>query len=408
MSATPNDFIPEAGVRPQRIEFVRETNRGVTPSDPEWNIYSDHVENWWDWEPDANRTETQPAGEVDPDFTDPGSETHEATIAYWLQNWLVDGSGNAVDASADAMLVSSDNTVNNTHSIVSRMDVSENGNDDAGYRVYHVGKGGVPTEVTIPFEVDEGSPVMPELSYQFEKFRTYTIHQPSASTTLEVENQGTSSVDVTIESEGATTETATPLTVSAGSTATTTETFDDIDAVELSTDVDGDVIVTDGSGTTFMTINGSDSYTGEGDLGVPALGSGSHASAIGSDYVIFNDDTPPQWGGSELDAEWISGELNVSLEVEDNEVGGTSRRNIHVTGRRTTWSNTIAGPDASEVQVERYLTAEANDIAWNADEGTVTGPNAEYFSPGSSDFEAGSGKNERSIELRSQGVTLSN
>jgi hypothetical protein len=310
-----------------------------------------------------------------------------------------------VDASADAMLVSSDNTVNNTHSIVSRMDVSQNGNDDAGYRVYHVGKGGVPTEVTLPFEVDEGSPVMPELSYQFEKFRTYTIHQPSADTTLEVDNQGTTSVDVTIEDEGAgTTET---LTVSGGSTATTTATFGDIDAVELSTDTDGDVIVTDGGGTTFTTINGSDSYTGEGDLGVPALGSGSHASAIGSDYVIFNDDTPPQWGGSELDAEWISGELNVSLEVEDNEVGGTSRRNIHITGRRTTWSNTIAGPDASVVQVERYLSAQSDDIVWTADEGSITGPNAEYFSPGSSDFETGSGKNTRDIELQSQGVNIS-
>jgi hypothetical protein len=405
MSATPNDFIPESGVRNWRIEYIRETNRGQTPDSPEWNIYSDHVENWWDWEPEANKNANQPAGDVDPDFTKPGSETHEATIAYWLQEWFVDASGNAQDASADAMLVSSDNTVNNTHSIVSRMGVNQNGNDGAGYRVYHVAKGGVPTEVTIPFEVDEGNPVMPELSYQFEQFRTYTIHQPSADTTLEISNNGSSEIDVTVEDEGA--STAETLTVSGGSTGTTTATFGDIDVVELSDDVDGDVVVTDGSGTTFATIQGSDDRTTEGDLGVPALGSGSHASAIGTDYVIFNDDQPPQWGGSELDAEWISGELSVSLEVEDNEVGGTSKRNIHITGRRTTWSNTIAGPDASVAQVERFLSAEANDIVWTADEGSVTGPNAEYFSPGSSDFEAGSGKNQRDIELQSQGVNIS-
>jgi hypothetical protein len=404
MSATPNDFVPEAGTRNWRIEYVRETSRGVTPSDPEWKIYSDHTQNWWDWEPEANREAIQPAGDVDPDFTKPGSETHEATIAYWLQEWFVDGSGNAQDAAADAMLVSSDNTVNNTHSIVSRMEVNQNGNDDAGYRVYHVGKGGVPTEVTIPFEVDNGSPVQPELNYQFEKMRTYIIHQPSSSTTLDVTNNGSTSVDVTIEDEGA--ATSETVTVGGSTTTTTVETFGDIDAVELSDDVDGDVVVTDGSGTTFTTIQGSDDRTAEGDLGVPALGSGSHSSAFGTEYVIFNDDDPPDWGGSELEAEWISGELNVSLEVEDNEVAGTSRRNIHITGRRATWSNTVAGPDASVVQVERFLSAANEDITWTADEGSITGPNAEYFSPGTSDFEAGSGKNERSVELQSQGVNI--
>ena len=406
MSATPNDFVPESGTRNWRIEYVRETTRGVTPDNPTWNIYSNHTQNWWDWEPEANREAIQPAGDVDPDFTKPGSETHEATIAYWLNEWFVDGSGNAQDAAADAMLVSSDNTVNNTHSIVSRMEVNQNGNDDAGYRVYHVGKGGVPTEVTIPFEVDDGSPVQPELNYQFEKMRTYIIHQPSSSTTLDITNNGSTSVDVTVESEnGATAET---ITVAANTTSTTVASFGDIDVVELSTDVDGDVVVTDGGGTTLTTIQGSDGRTTTGDLGVPALGSGSHASAFPDDsHIIFNDDDPPDWGGSELEAEWISGELNVSLEVEDNSVSGTARRNIHITGRRATWSNTVAGPDASVVQVERFLSAASENIVWTADEGSITGPNAEYFSPGSSDFEAGSGKNERSIELQSQGVTIS-
>lgn len=403
MSATPNDYVPEAGVRPQRIEFVRETSRGETPDDPEWSLYSDHVTAWWDWEPDANKEQLQPAGEVDPDFTAPGSETHEATISYWLQQWLVDGSGNANDAAADAMLVSEDNTVNNTHSIVSRMDVSQNGSDGAGYRVYHVGKGGVPTEVTLPFEVDDGSPVQPELSYQFEKFRTYRIDQPASSTTLDVINNGSTSVDVTIEDEGAnTTET---VTVAGSATETTTDTYSDIDAVELSTDTDGTVEVTDGSGTNYVTIQGSDAYTTTGDLGVPALGSGSHANALGSDYVIFNDDTYDYQSG-EIAAEIISGELTVSTEVEDGPVAGTARRNIRVTGRRAEWSATVAGEATSVHQVTEYLTGQSFDIQWTADEGTVTGPNAEHFSPGGSDFEAGSGKNERDLSFRSSGVNI--
>jgi hypothetical protein len=403
MSATPNDFVPESGVRPQRIEFIRETNRGETPSDPEWLLYSDHVTAWWDWEPEANKEQQQPAGAADPDFTAPGSETHDATISYWLQQWLVDGSGNANDAAADAMLISDDNSVNNTHSVVSRMEVSQNGSDGAGYRVYHVGKGGVPTEVTLPFEVDNGSPVQPELSYQFEKFRTYRIDQPASTTTLEITNNGTTSVDVTIENEGASTNAT--KTVAGGATETTPESFGDIDAVELSTDTDGTVEVTDGSGTALATIQGSDAYTAGGDLGVPALGGGSHASALGGDYVIFNDDTYGYQSG-EIAAEIVSGELTVSLEVEDNPVTGSSRRNIHASGRRAEWSATVAGEATSVDQVVDYLTAQSFDIEWTADEGAVTGPDAEHFSPGTSDFEAGSGKNERDLTFQSQGVNI--
>lgn len=404
MSAV-NDFIPESGVRPQRIEWLRESTRGQTDSNPSWNIYSDHVMAWWDWEPDAEKSAQQPAGSADPDFTEVGSETHEATISYWLQDWLVDGSGNAQDAAADAMLLSSDNSVNNTHSVVSRMDVSSGGADSAGYRVYHVGKGGVPTEVTLPFEVDEGNPVAPELSYQFEKFRAYRIDQPSAGTTLDITNNGSSSVDVTIEDEGAsTTETN---TVSSGATVTTTATYGDIDAVELSTDVDGTVTISDGSGTTFMTIHGNDEYTTEGDLGVPTLGSGSHASANNTSYVIFNDDTY-DYSGSAIDDEIISGELNVSLEVEDNSIVGNSRRNIHVTGRRVTWTATVAGESPSVDHSVDYLTSNNfSGIKWTADEGSVESTDVELFSPGSSDFEPQSGKNERSLEWQGSGLTIS-
>ncbi len=132
------------------------------------------------------KTAEQPAGAMDPDFTAPGSEQHEVTVSYWLQNWVVDSNGDPLDACADAMLLSADNSFKNTHSVMSRMEVTSGGADGAGYRVYHVGKGGAPSEVTLPFETDDGNPVVVEMSYIFEKFRTYRIDQPSAGTTLEV------------------------------------------------------------------------------------------------------------------------------------------------------------------------------------------------------------------------------
>lgn len=403
MSASPNDFVPESGTRPSRIEFVREDTRGVTPADPDWSTYSDHVVNFWDWEPEANKATEQPAGSMDPDITPPGPESHEATISYWLQNWLVDSNGDPLDAAADAMLLSQDNDFLNTHSAVSRMEVFSNGADGAGYRIYHVGKGGAPTEVTLPFETEDGTPVVPELSYQFEKMRVYRIDQPSASTTLDVTNNGTTSVDVTLESEGA--ATSETVTVAGGTTSTTTASFGDIDAVELDTDTDGTVVVSDGAGTNFLTIHGSDEYTHGGDLGVPALGAGSHAAEIGTDYVSFND-SDYGYATGDIAAEIISGELNVSLETDDNGVMGTSRRNIHPSGRRATWSATVAGASESVDQVTAYLTQMVNDVEWAATEGTITGPNAEHMSAGSSDFETGTGKNERELELLSQGINI--
>jgi hypothetical protein len=407
MSATPNDFIPESGTRPTRIEYVRETSRGEVPSDPEWNTYSDHIENWWGWEPEANKNAVQPHGSSDPDFTQPGSETHEGNIQYWLQQWLVDGSGNAQDAASDAMLVGSDNTFNNTHSTVSRMDVSQNGADSAGYRVYHVGKGGAPVETTLPFEPDEGTPVMVDLSYQWDKMRTYRIDQPSASTTLDVVSSDANDTTqtLTIENEGAgTTE---DVSLNGTTSVTTTETFEDIDAAELDAETAGDITISDGSGTDFMVIQGSNSYpSGEGDLGVPALGSGSHASAIGSDYVVFNDDTYDYQSG-EIAAEIISGELTVSMESDDNAVTGTPKRNIYSNGRRATWTATVAGEATSVDHVVDYLTQSTFTIEWTADEGTVSGPDAEHFSPGESAFEAGNGKHQRDLTFQSSGVNIS-
>lgn len=394
----------EAGVRNQRIEFIRESTEGTTPSNPAWSAYSDTINGWWDWEPDANVEGDRTAGDPDVNEWYSGSETHDATITYRLQRWLVDGSGNAQDAAADAMLLDSDNSINNTHSVLSREEHNSGGNDSAGRRIYHVGKGGHPSNVVLPFETDSGAPVQVELSYQFEKFRSYVIHQPSSSTTVDITNNGSSSVDVTVEDEGA--STAETNTVASGATVTTTASFGDIDAVELSTDVDGDVTVTDGSGTTFMTINGSQNYPTAGDLGVPALGSGSHASAVGSSYVQFIDDSY-QYNSSDIAAEIISGELEVDMNLEDNSRLTNARRNIHVTGRTATWSATVAGSQEGVDQVSNYLTQTENDIDWTADEGTVTGSNAVYQSPGTHDEEPMQGKHERTLEFESQGVTIS-
>jgi hypothetical protein len=402
-----NDFTPQAGVRNLRIEWVTETTIGVTPDDPEYERFSDNIASILDWEPDANTQTQRGVGNLEPQGFFNGSETHEVSVEYHLQNWYCDGSDNTVDPGGDFLRTNDDNTVRNTHSIQIREEHSSGGTDGAGKRIYTVIKGAHPSSITVPFETEDGSPINQTLEYQAEKIRQYDISQPSSSTTLDITNNGSSSVDVTIEDEGAgTSETNT--VASGGTSVTTTESFGDIDAVELSTDVDGTVEVSDGSGTTFVTIDGSDSYPAdEGDLGVPALGSGSHASAIGTDYIRFLDDTLEYSGGTITD-EFISGELSVDLGLESNSRTGSARQNIHATAFDPTVTAELAGDRVTVEQTQDYLQESQSDIVWTADEGSITVQEGFIQSPGSVTYEAENGKITMESEWLGTGLTVTN
>jgi hypothetical protein len=396
----------QAGVRPYRIEWIQETTEGEVPSDPEWNLFSDNIINAPQWEPDANTTRQDGAGKATAAGFYNGTETHEITIEYDLQQWYVDGSGTTVDAGGDFLEPTSDNGLRATHSIVDRSVQADGGADGAGRRIYTVIKGARPDTLTAPFETDDGTPLSQELAYQAGKIRQYDISQPSASTTLDVENKGTTSVDVTIEDEGAaTTET---VTVAGGATETTNETFEDIDAVELSTDTDGDVVVSDGSGTDLMTIKGSDKYpAGEGDLGVPALGSGSHASALNSDYIRFIDDTLTI-PNVDTETEIVSGEMEVSTGLDSNAKAGTARQNIHNTNWEYTVTASLAGPRITVDQTQNYLTETTGTVTWTAQEGTIDFNNAFIQSPGEYTKESGNGKLIVDSDFEAETITVSN
>jgi len=223
---------------------------------------------------------------------------------------------------------------------------------------------------------------------------------------LDVANNGTTSVDVTVEDEGA--ANSETLTVSGGSSQTTTATFSDIDAVELDTDTDGTVVVSDGSGTDFVTIQGSDSYpAGEGDLGVPTLGSGSHASALNSDYIRFLDDSL-SIPNVESDIEIVSGEMSVSTGLDSNSKLGNAEMNIHAAEWSYTVTATLAGSSVSVDQSTNYLTEQTGTITWTAGEGSIDFNEAFIQSPGSYTKEAGSGKLQLDNEFEAQTITVSN
>lgn len=413
----------EGGLRNHRTEYVQETTTGTTPSDPSYSLYSDTVRSF-EWSPDAQIEEQRGLGDAAPAGFFRGPEAHELTITYDLQQGVESG-GSPQDASADGLERDSDQLLKNTHTFVDREDKTSldseetiNGSTSHDTRIYTVGKGGYVDEVTFSGDPGSQQPVQVELSYQFEKIRSYQIDQPSASTKLALESTDSSdtSVTVTVENEDAGTTEDISLD---GSDATTvvssTETFGDIDAISLGSETTGDVnvYVNDGSETTpskgdqLATIPGSDTYNGiEGDLGVPALGNGSHASALNSSYELFLGDTVERPSGTNLGYDISSVEMTVSNNLETAVRSDSMRQRIHIGNQDVEVTANIVGETESHSLILSHLQKTSNNIDWTLSNTTLRASNAVLMDSPSRTIESGQASLSLDAGFQSEGIVV--
>lgn len=402
----------EGGIRPYRLEFARESVVGEAPTDPTYMIYSDNARTL---EPEISPESEAQRGLGDPDPKDhfAGTEAHSLTVSYDLQQWIIDGSGNALDALYDGIQRDSDNRLPNSHTVVRRMEQSEldpsntvNGSTSYDTRQFIVGKGGYVDSVTITGDPTDPQPVLVELNYEFEKARVYQIDQPDSGSQLDVESTDDSddSQTLTIEDEGAgTTE---DVDLSGTTTQTTTGSFSGIDAAHLSAETAGDVTISITGGDTLMTIKGQDSYDqGEGDLGVPALGSGSHASSIGTAYELFHGDTVERPSGTSLSDNLNSTEITIENNVDGTERAAGPRRALAANERTPTVDATVFGETEHFQQIRDALTVAANDLVWTFDGGSITIPNSKIMSSSGSE-EVSQGIKEIDVTMEGEGVTV--
>lgn len=372
----------EGSIRNQRAEFVRESQKGVFPTDPTFEAFSDNITSV-DWSPTPGVSERRGIGSPDVATFHNGPEEHELTVEYDLQRWVIDGNGDPNDATGDGVLRNANNDLPNTHGVVIReenLDVpaseTVNGATSKDTRLYLVGIGGRVSSVTYSGDPGSDQPVTVEVTYTFEKIREYQLDQPGTDDTLDITNNGSSVVDVTVEDEGAVTAEA--LSIPAGSTYTTTASFDNLDAVELSGDIDGDVVVAEStSGDDLVRIRGSNHYGhGEGDEGVPALGSGSHAGAVGTAYETILDDTIERPSGTGLGYEINSVEFTVENELDTREQIGTPRMAISAGNRTVEVSTTLVGPTESVQQANEALGEVGANLVWSLSGGSLQADNA--------------------------------
>lgn len=395
----------ESGIRNRRTEFVPESTVGVPPSDPSWELFSDRMINF-EASPEVQYAVDQAIGDPDPAGIERGPEDHELVVAYRLQRWIVDGSGNAQDASGYGIVRQSDNELQ-THTIVDREDRVSGGNDGAGVRIYTVALGAMVGTVSITLDADTGEPVPVELNYTCEKIRSYAIHQPSSSTTVEiVSTDAGDTMDIEIEGQDSGSDVSETISLNGTTTVTTTQSFESIDAAYLASEPAGDVTISDGSGTTLMTIRGADSYDGiEGDRGVPTTGSGSHASALGSSFEKFLGDSIDR-GGSAIAGEIVSGEIEVDNGLETTPRASTYRRVVTAGQRSVTMSADLIGEVRSHDAWDDHLQNTQSDVVWNAGGGTVTLNSATLTTPGARAITPDEILLQDGSEFTAQGITV--
>jgi hypothetical protein len=387
MSATPTDN-PESGELPSRIEFIREPSEFEVPTDPDWNRASDVMRSF-SASPGASMSRQDSIGTPDAVDHNRGTEDPSLDVSYDLQQFFVDSQGDPLDPSGDGIIRDSENQLPNTQLWVERRENS-GGNDDAGVRIYTVARGCKVDTVSPTLDPSAENPILMELTLQPRKVRSYLIHQPSTGTTLDiVSSDDSDTMDITIESEdGTTTET---ITLTGTTTVTSTTTFSDIDAVWLDEKPIGDISITDGNGTVLVESTSNDATNGaiagglsysdddqpvDGDRGVPTLGSGSHASAIGTDYEHFVGDRWERPDGSRPRARINSAGWTVENNIETSSIQ-TSRLPVVDEGNRNVTTNgDIAGPFASHNSMMESLQKTQQDQVHELSGGTVTLKNA--------------------------------
>lgn len=409
----------EGGMRPYRLEYVSESTEGTAPSDPSWNKFSDNIRSF---EPsiDSGLEEQRGLGSADPVDHLVGSGSFELTVTYDLQqkassgNTFLDGSSNPNDAATDGLQRDTDNRLQNTHTIVRRMDQSDldagntvNGSTAKDTRQYVVYLGASIDTVTITGDPTSGQPIMVELSYVAEKARVYQIDQPGSSTQIDVVSSDSSdtSQTVTIEDEGA--GTSEDVSLNGTTTQTTTASFSDIDAVHLSAETTGDITITENGGDDLMVIRGTSSYDfDEGDLGVPALGSGSHASDINQSYEIFQGDTVERPSNTNLGDEINSTEFTVENNLESRPTNTGQRNIVSANERSAQVSGTVFGEVEMFDKLMDSLENIGNDLVWTFGGGSLTLTDCRVMEVSPDTEEANQGIREVDVTFNGEGLTV--
>lgn len=361
--------IVESGLRPGRTEWVRETTFGLPPTNPAWSFYSDAVQSL-SWGPGPNISPRRSVGNADVQAFNAGAENGSFDVTYDQQVWFNTG------AAGDGLIRQSNGCLF-SHTVVERI-ILGTGTDGGERRLYTVATGAKINSVSATGEPESGNPIMTTLNYLASKVRAYIIDQPGASGTLTAESTDNAdsgpTFTVLIENDGATTSESVQLN---GTTpVATVASFATIDSVYYTGtgDLQGDIIIKKGANI-LARIYGKTSYQGrEADKGVPSLGSGSHASVIGTAYENLIGDVIDRPGGTGIlagsDVTTFGFTVDNALQAEASHL--RIGRNIYEGARTYSVEGSIYGEKAGFEAMSESLRKLEQNIVWTLTGGTMT------------------------------------
>lgn len=420
----------EGGIRPNRTEYLRESTAGTTDDNPSWNLFSDNVRTF-DPDPGANISQQRGRGSADSQGAYAGTETPTLTVAYDLQQkasageTLLDGSGNPNDAITDALDRTSDERIPNTHSVVDRREQNDvaaantwSGNTVRDTRQYWVVKGAWPDEGTLTGDPEDGQPLAAEIQYECERIRHYQVDQPTSSEApieLWVTSTDANDDSQTVTVQGTDTNDANQeedISLDGTTDQQSSNTYKTVDAIELDAETAGnvEVYVDDGTGTSagdkIAEIPGQDAFDhGAGSLGIPALGSGSHASAIGESFELYHDDLVEQPSGTDIGENWQATEFSVSNNTDGPNLGGASHRGLSAEDRDVEVSVTVFGETEIQDRTADMLRTATGNVVWTMEGGSVQADSASVEADADA-LEANQSKATVDLTFTGQGVTL--
>lgn len=391
----------EGASRAHRLEFVRETTLGLPNVDPTWLLFSD-VFRRFNASPGHSIGILRGVGDADPHEFNAGKEEPTQQHQYYLQQAL--GS----DAANDGLTRNADNALPNSHHIVERELHTTGGADaDAGRRLYQVTEGAKIGRASVRgASTDEPAKILVTLDYRPEKTREYRVDQPDATDTITIVSSDAADTTQTLTAEDDGAAVTEGISLNGVTPVIGIVMFPTLDALRLDLETKGDITITRTTGGAILAvIRGRDFYDGTvGDLGIPLLGSGAHASAFGTAFEHFFGDTV-QYGGVD-----VGENISVSeLIVENNLVVqplNTRRVRVAEGDRDVDLVVQVFGSSESFVTMDRNLGAVQANLAWQLDSTLVTLLNAALVQPGERNLEQGQALMELSNRFRGTGLTL--
>lgn len=366
----------ENALSPGRIQYVEEQTEGITPDSPNWQTLTEHLQEL-SVSPEANR-EYQfvvGSGSTKTDFR--GAEEHTFTTSFYKSRGFIGSGGSANYPAADPILHGY-STDYPSHSFLYERERDDGGNFSAGFSEIFVAFGCKVGELSVPGDPSESNPITEEISWEAEKSRAYILHKLDTASTLTIFNDGTQSVDITVEGpNGSPSET---ITVAGGSSTPTVSTYSEPKVVWANSEHDGDIRVEDGSGNAVLdqALAGTDTDNVESEQGIPPLGAGSNGSSLSGDphdYLFLGVDTV-NWQGSQLTDRLHALDLTVSVDVSREAKAGTRRQEIDIGTRTAEADADVAGPYESAEHIRNQFRNERGDFVYKFPDNDVTLKNA--------------------------------